>query len=330
MEEIRWGMIGCGDVAERKSSPAFNLIPDSRLVAVAGRRAGQAEDFARRHGVPKWFDDGNLLIDDPDVNAIYIATPPDSHASYTLRAAQTGKPVYVEKPMARSFAECQAMIAACQQSGVPLFVAYYRRCLPAFLKIKELVDQETIGAVRGVTVRLFSPPHSQDLDRDHLPWRVRPEISGGGYLYDLASHQLDYLDFLFGPVLDAAGLSANQAGLYLAEDIVAAAWSHATGVIGSGTWCFSAAPGQAVDEGEIIGSRGRIRFSFFEQEPVRLETDRGTEEFVFPRRDPIQLPLIQRVVDQLRGVGVCPSSGESAARTNWVLEKINSYQSISE
>jgi predicted dehydrogenase len=224
--------------------------------------------------------------------------------------------------MARTFAECQSMIAACQQAGVPLFVAYYRRCLPAFLKIKELVENEAIGAVRAVTIRLFSPLKPQDMDPDHLPWRVLPEIAGGGYFYDLASHQLDYLDYLFGPVSDVAGLASNQAGLYPAEDIVTAAWSHAGGVMGSGTWCFSAAPGQSVERGEIIGSRGRISFSFFEQEPVQLETESGLEEFTFPRQDPIQLPLIRQIVDDLRGVDACPSTGESAARTNQVLENM--------
>ena len=263
MDEIRWGMIGCGDVAERKSGPAFNLLPHSSLVAVAATSMERAESYARRHGIPKWYGDGNLVIDDPAVNAVYIATPPDSHACFTIRAAQVGKPVYVEKPMARTFAECQAMMAACQQSGVPLFVAYYRRCLPAFLYIKELVESGAIGAVRCVNIRLFSPPNPQDLDRDHLPWRVQPEISGGGYLYDLASHQLDFLDYLFGPVSSVAGQAANQAGLYPAEDIAAASWLHTAGVMGSGAWCFTAAPGQAVDEAEIIGSQGRIAFSLF-------------------------------------------------------------------
>ncbi|RPJ51029.1 MAG: gfo/Idh/MocA family oxidoreductase [Chloroflexi bacterium] len=321
MDEIRWGMIGCGDVAERKSGPAFNLVPHSRLVAVTGRNLERVKDYARRHGIPKWHPDGEKLINDPEIDAIYIATPPDSHASYTLQAARAGKPVYVEKPMARTLAECQAMVAACAKAGVPLFVAYYRRCLPAFLKIKELVDGGAIGAVRCVTARLFYPPRPEDVAHAELPWRVRPEISGGGYLYDLASHQIDYLDFLFGPFTSITSQFTNQAGWYSPEDIIAAAWTHSSGVIGSGTWCFSA--GQRLDEAEIIGSAGRITFSFFEQAPVRLETDAGAEEYLYPRRDPIQQPLIELVVDELRGAkGLCPSTGETGARTNWVLEQI--------
>jgi predicted dehydrogenase len=322
MDEIRWGMIGCGDVTERKSSPAFNQVPHSRLIAVTGRNPEHVQDFARRHAIPKWFPDSERLINDPEVDAIYIATPPDSHASYTLQAARAGKPVYVEKPMARTYAECQAMITACKAANVPLFVAYYRRCLPAFLKIKELMDGGAIGSVRCIATRLILPPHPEDRIPGQLPWRVRPEISGGGYLYDLASHQIDYLDFLFGSYTSIASQFSNQAGWYRAEDVIAAAWTHSSGVLGSGTWCFTAAPGQRIDQTEIIGSQGRITFSFFEQAPVRLETAAGAEEFLYPRRDPIQQPLIQLVVDELRGAGVCPSTGLSAARTNWVLEQI--------
>lgn len=322
MEEVRWGMIGCGDVTERKSGPAFQQVEGSRLVAVTCRSVERARDFAARHGILRRYDDPDKLIADPEVNAVYIATPPDSHAHYTLLAAQAGKAVYVEKPMARTYAECQAMIQACRGAGVPLFVAYYRRCLPAFLKVKELVDNGAVGKVRFVSVQLVYPPRPGDDDAEHRPWRVRPEISGGGYFYDLASHQLDYLDFLFGPITSTAAQAANQAGLYQPEDFVAAAWRHASGVMGSGVWCFSGAPGQQTDRAEIIGSGGRITFSFFAHTPVCLENEAGVMEFPFPRRDPIQLPLIQKVVSALLGEGSAPSTGESAARTNLVMEQI--------
>ena len=323
MNQVRWGMIGCGDVTERKSGPAFNKVAHSSLVAVMARRAVQAEDYARRHGVPRWYDDADRLINDPEVDAIYIATPPDSHAEYTLRAAQAGKPVYVEKPMARTYAECQEMVAACKSAGVPLFVAYYRRCLPAFRKVKELVEGGAVGDVRVVSLRLVHPIHPGDqAPSGQLPWRVRPEIAGGGYFYDLGSHQLDYLDFLFGPITSAVGQSANQAGLYPAEDAVTAAWTHASGVLGSGVWCFTASLDSRIDLCEITGSQGRITFSFFEQIPVTLERDSEVEQFTLPPPNPIQQPLIQTIVDELRGEGICPSTGDSGARTNWVMERI--------
>lgn len=322
VDQIRWGLIGCGNVTEVKSGPAFNKIEGSKLVAVMRRNGEKAEDYARRHGVPKWYDDAGKLIHDPEVNAIYIATPPGSHAEYTIKAAEAGKPVYVEKPMARNHHECKQMIQACEKAGVPLFVAYYRRCLPAFLKVKQLVDDGAIGEARFVTISLFHPPKKEDFDSDNLPWRVMPELAGGGYFFDLAPHQLDYLDYVLGPIVSAKGLAANQAKWYPAEDIVCASLAFASGVIGNGVWCFTVSPAGRTDRIEIVGSKGKIAFATFEREPIRLETDQGVEEFHLPAPEHIQQPLIQTIVDELRGKGKCPSTGITAARTNWVMDEI--------
>src|SRR5690554_1696255 len=133
--EVRWGIIGVGNVCEVKSAPAMNIIPNSRLVAVMRRNGEKAKAYAERHGVSQWYDNADDLINDPEVNAIYIATPPNAHAALTQKAAQAGKPVYVEKPMARTYQECMDMVKICEKAQVPLFVAYYRRALPNFLKI---------------------------------------------------------------------------------------------------------------------------------------------------------------------------------------------------
>ena len=138
MEIIKWGIIGCGNVTEVKSGPAFQKAPNSALVAVMRRDAALAEDYAKRHNVPKWYSNAEDLINDPEVDAIYIATPPSSHKEYTILCAKARKPVYVEKPMALTFEECNEMINTCKEHNVPLFVAYYRRALPRFLKIKEI------------------------------------------------------------------------------------------------------------------------------------------------------------------------------------------------
>ena len=321
MERVRWGIIGCGNVTEVKSGPAFQKIENSELVAVMRRDASLAEDYARRHGVPRWYADADRLIADPEVDAVYVATPPDSHAEYTTKAAQAGKPVYVEKPMARSHAECERMIEACEAAGVPLFVAYYRRRLPAFLKIEKLLAEGAIGEVRLVSIQLFEPAAEQGMET--LPWRVLPEISGGGYFFDLGSHQLDLLDYLFGPIAAVQGRATNQAGLYPAEDAVCAHWTFASGVLGTGVWCFTAAPSQQREIIEIIGSRGGIRCSAFAlDEPVRLETDSGVQELHFEPPEHVQQPLLQTVVDELLGCGTCPSTGRTAARTSRVMDQI--------
>ena len=286
------------------------------------RNRDKAADFAERHGVPKWYDSAEQLIGDSEINAIYIATPPGSHAEYAIRSAEAGKAVYVEKPMAARYQACRAIISACEKARSPLFVAYYRRRLPAFLKIKEWVDSNAIGEIRGVTIRLFQPLKPGEISGQNLNWRVKPEISGGGHFFDLASHQFDFLDYLLGPIRSAKGAVTNQAGKYDAEDLVSASFEFKSGVLGAGLWSFAAQSNRRLDETEIVGSRGRIIFPTFNPEPVILETENDKE--IFEQQNPphVQQPLIQTIVDELRGFGKCPSTGESAARTNWVLEQI--------
>ncbi len=321
--EVRWGILGVGDVCEVKSAPAMNIVDGSRLVAVMRRNEQRASDYARRHGVPRWYTDADSLIADPEVNAVYIATPPNAHRELTLKAAAAGKPVYVEKPMARTYRECQDMITACANADVPLHVAYYRRALPHFVKIKELIECGAIGDVRYARIELSQqlvPQVARDLVHN---WRVDPEIAGGGYFYDLASHQLDFLDFALGPIKAAKGIVSNQAGQYAAEDIVSAAFHFESGAIGSGIWCFSTAEVSARDQTTIVGSKGQISFENFGAGEFVLQTDEaGRETFEFELPEHIQQFLIQAIVDDLLGKGSSPSTGQSAARTNWVMEEI--------
>jgi len=321
MNNVRWGIIGCGAVTELKSGPALSKIADSRLVAVMRRDKDKAKDYAARHAVPKWYDDADRLINDPDVNAIYVATPPASHAEYTIKAAKAGKAVYVEKPMAVNHEQCRRMIRACDDARVPLFVAYYRRALPDFLKVKQLIDSGAIGSPRFVSIQLCHAPNTS-LNPGNLPWRVLPEIAGGGYFFDLGSHELDFLDYLLGPITSAQGFATNQAGLYPAEDIVAANLLFESGVLGCGMWCFTVPPNCTSDDIHIVGTKGKVTFSSFERAPVVLDTDNGTKEFNLPRPPHVQQPLLQTVVDELLGRGNCPSTGVTGARTSWVLEQI--------
>jgi predicted dehydrogenase len=322
-ETIKWGIIGCGDVTEAKSGPAFSNIPHSKLVAVMRRDGAKAADYARRHGVPRWYDQADDLLNDPEVNAIYIATPPDAHLSLTLKALRLGKPVYVEKPMARTAAECQEMVRVSQETGVPLFVAYYRRCVPYFLKIKELVEQGSIGEVRLVNSTLWKAPYEEETGPQAQPrWRVYPEISGGGHFHDLASHQFDFLEFLLGPIRTATGTAGNQAGLYPADDIVTAAFAFESGVRGAGSWCFTAPADQQVEQTVLLGSRGKITFSFFTMGELTLENEAGSQVFSIPHPPSIQQPLIETIVAALRGEGSCPSTGATGLRANLIMDWI--------
>jgi 1,5-anhydro-D-fructose reductase (1,5-anhydro-D-mannitol-forming) len=325
LKGVRWGIIGCGDVTEVKSGPAFQKAERSSLVAVMRRDQAKAEDFARRHGVPRWYGDAGRLITDPEVDAIYIATPPSSHKRYVMMAAEMKKPVYVEKPMAIDHAECRDMVAACDRAGIPLFVAYYRRAMPRFAKVKELLVERAIGDLRLVTVSLRQPPSPADLDHQSPSWRVQPAIAGGGLFMDLACHTLDLLDYYLGPVVFAAGGASNQGGLYDAEDIVTAHFRFQSGVHGTGAWCFTSADRH--DRVEIVGNRGTIAFSTFENAPVELIRDGRLERFEIPHPPHVQQPLIQTVVDALTGHGLCPSTGTTAARTSWVMDQmLESYR----
>lgn len=328
-KEIRWGIVGCGNVTELKSGPAFNKTGHSRLVAVMRRDEAKARDYAGRHGVPKWYSDGDRLINDPEVNAVYVATPPDTHAYYAIAAMRAGKPVYVEKPMARNYRECLDMIRVSEETGMPLLVAYYRRSLPLFLKVKELIEQGAIGKPLTVNICL----HKSTGDKDQFPelqsWHVNPEISGGGYFYDLASHQFDFLDFLFGPVTVVKGIAHNLAGYYSAEDTVTAIFTFSNGVAGTGSWCFVGNPGADEDSIEISGTLGKLSFSCFQHGDLELITGEGTSLMSFQNPENISQYLIHQVVGELLGEGSCASNGYTAARTNRVLEEVTGsyYQS---
>jgi len=319
MNSIRWGIIGCGDVTEKKSGPGFQKAENSELVAVMRRNGKLARDYARRHHVPKWYDDADLLINDPEVNAVYIATPPSSHMEYTLKVAQAVKSVYVEKPMSCSFPECQQMIDVCEKAGVPLFVAYYRRALPRFIKLKTIIERGDIGEIRAVNVRFYQKPSKADQSGEYH-WRVDPEIAGCGYFCDLGSHMIDLMQFFMGPITEVCGFAEDQAGLYDVEDVVSANFKFENGTIGSGNWCFTA--NENLDQTEIVGSKGKISYATFGNSPFIVHTNHRRKEYKIHHPEHIQQPLIQTIVDELTGAGKCPSKGKSAAQTNWVIDKI--------
>ena len=323
MEKLIWGVIGVGNVCEKKSAPGLQKVEHSEIKTVMRRNVEKAADFAQRHNVPNYTSNAEDILNDLEINAVYIATPPSSHTELALKAAAAGKITYVEKPMANSFEECQQMVDAFKEADLPLFVAYYRRALPNFLKIKELVDSGTIGEVRTVNIQFYQPLKEVDLNKDPSNWRVDPDIAGGGYFNDLASHQLDYLDYLLGPIKTATGIKANQSGAYEAEDIVSANWVFENGVIGNGIWCFSTAEIARKDYTIIVGDKGTIEYETFGNGDVTLKTkDNGGQVFHFQLPEHIQQPLIQKMVNELRGEGACPSTGASAARTNAVMDMI--------
>ncbi|MCH5308454.1 MAG: Gfo/Idh/MocA family oxidoreductase [Prevotella sp.] len=323
MKILKWGFIGCGEVVETKSGPAFSDVEGSSVEAVMSRSAQKAHAYATEHGIKKWYTDAQSLIDDPDVNAIYVATPPSSHATYAIMAMKAGKPVYVEKPLAASYEDCARINRVSEQTGVPCFVAYYRRYLPYFQKVKDIVESGVIGKAVNVQVRFAVPP--RELDYEHpesLPWRLQPEIAGGGYFYDLAPHQLDLLQDMFGVILEARGICNNRGGLYEAEDSVSACFRFENGLPGSGSWCFVAHESAREDCIEVIGDKGQVSFSVFNYTPIQLHTSDGTQSITVPNPPYVQYPLIKTVIEHLQGISVCTCTSVSATPVNWVLDRI--------
>jgi predicted dehydrogenase len=310
---IGWGIIGCGDVTEIKSGPALQLARNSKLVAVMRRTGELAKDYAQRHNVPRWYDDADVLIGDPGVDAIYVATPPGSHLEYALKVAAAGKPCYVEKPMARSFAECQRMIDAFERARLPLFVAYYRRALPRFVKAKELIDSGKIGHVTACRYHRSTP----DRPAPTGFWRLDVAQSGGGLFLDVGSHVLDVLDHLLGEFVEFGG-AAHALNDRDIEDNVALHFRTSRGVVGAASWNFAGDRNEEILE--IEGTRGRITTQVLAHSALTLECDGSTETFDIPDPPHIQQPLIQTVVDDLLGRGKCTSTGLTAARTSRVMD----------
>ena len=322
MKQINWGFIGCGEVTEKKSGPAFNEVEGSQVVAVMSRSENKARSYAERHHVRKWYTDASELIEDPDVNAVYIATPPSSHATFAIMAMRAGKPCYIEKPLAASYNDCIRINRISEQTGVPCFVAYYRRYLPYFQKVKEIIESGTIGNVVNVQVRFSVPPRDLDFQSGkEMPWRLQPDIAGGGYFYDLAPHQIDLLQNLFGVITRAHGYPANRAHLYQAEDTLSACFFFESGIPGSGSWCFVGHESAKEDCIEVIGEKGSLSFSVFTYQPIEVITSEGKNSITVPNPPYVQLPLIKSVIEHLQGIGKCDCTSVSATAVNWVLDR---------
>jgi predicted dehydrogenase len=309
---VKWGIIGCGNVTEVKSGPAFNKVANSSLVAVMRRDGAKAADYAQRHGIAKWYDDAYQLINDPEVNAVYIATPPSSHEEYTLAALAAGKPVYVEKPMALSEASCLKMAEASQTRNTKLSVAHYRRQLPVFKKIKALLAAKVIGDIRFVNISLFQSEVKNMIAKTEENWRVNPAIAGGGLFHDLAPHQLDLMYHFFGRAHTVTGIARNQASSYAADDIVSGQMLFDNGVVLSGLWCFTVAEDEVKDVCEIIGSEGKISFAFFGSD-IEVSKNGQIDSYHLPYPPHVQQPMIEEVVKYFLETAPNPCPAEEAA-----------------
>jgi predicted dehydrogenase len=322
MKKIKWGIIGCGDVTEVKSGPAFNKVKNSELVAVMRRDDEKAKDYASRHHVPKWYSNASELIHDPDVNAIYIATPPSSHEEYTMAAFDAGKPVYVEKPMSVDAASAIRMAKVARDKKLKLVVAHYRNAQPLFNGIKQLLTKKVIGDVRFVKSELYKPSLSvSELEISKNAWRVDPSIAGGGLFHDLAPHQFGLMNYFFGEAEKVSGISLNQGGLYKADDMVAGNILFKNGVLFNGIWCFNVSPEDEKDHCRVVGEKGSIAFTFFNQREVIVTVNGKKETFTYDILQHVQQPMIEKIVEYFSDEGPNPCNGEEGALAMEWIEK---------
>ena len=315
----KWGIIGCGNVTELKSGPAYQKVAGFQLHAVMRRDVEKAKDYAFRHGVPKFYNNADNLINDPEIDAVYIATPPDTHAFYALKVAEAGKICCIEKPMAPSYEESVLVNNAFAEKNLPLFVAYYRRSLPRFEQIKTWIETGKIGAVRHISWHLSKPANDIDVSKAYN-WRTDVKIAYGGYFDDLASHGMDLFVHFLGDIEIANGTAVNQQKLYTAMDAVTGFWVHESGVTGSGSWNFGTEKRE--DTVQIYGSKGKITFSVFDENPIVLEYGNKKESPIIEHPENIQLFHVQNMKNHLSNKSIHPSTGSTAVHTGWVLDKI--------
>lgn len=317
MNEIKWGIIGCGNVTEVKSGPAFNLVPNSKLLAVMRRDQKLLQDYALRHHVPLTFTNAAELIHHPEIDAIYIATPPNVHEQYAIEALNANKFVYVEKPMATSVEACLNMQMVANKLNGKLVIAHYRRSLPLFLKVKELLANNYIGKIKEVKIIMHKNAAPKNYYENN--WRVNKDLAGGGLFYDLAPHQIDLVFYFFGDAISYQGTATNTAGLYEAEDTVVGTMQMQNGIEFKGDWCFAMEQGEEKDEFIIKGELGVINFPVFDH-TITIYKNNKTDTIQFEPPKHIQQNHIEKVVNYFLGKEKNPCSSEEAIKSMRVME----------
>lgn len=299
METINWAIIGCGDVAEVKSGPAFNKVNNSKLIAVMRRNGNKAKDFAERHNVPLWYTDVDAILDNKEINAVYIATPPASHLEIAKKALKANKLVYLEKPMTIDATEASELAKIVTKNN-KVVVAHYRRNLPAFKKVKELLVANSIGKVTHADIQILQATNNTIIAKTEENWRLHPETSGGGYFHDIAPHQIDLMYHYFGAIKKSEGFSFSSQNNNVA-DIVNGIIQFENGIQFRGIWNFIASENNVKDECKIYGENGSITFSFYGEEVFLDINNKEQEVFRFKNPQHVQQPMIEQTVNYFLG-----------------------------
>ena len=319
MKDVVWGIIGCGNVTEVKSGPAFNLAENSTLLAVMRRDKDKAKDYSERHNVAEYYDSADSIINHAKINAVYIATPPSTHLQYALKVLAVNKNVYIEKPMTLNSIEALLLRDALEKSTTKLTVAHYRRKLPMFIEVKRLIDENVLGEINSVEVKMFQSRKAAFVADSESNWRIDPVISGGGYFNDLAPHQLDLLLFWFGDVSDFSGSSSTENSKPNVASKISGALNFEKSIRCKANWNFIADETEQIDECYISGTKGSVAFPFFGNE-ISLESNGKREIFKFEHPKHIQQPIIQDTVNYFLEKGENPCSVEDGLKGMQIID----------
>ncbi len=318
MSKLRWGLVGCGDIARKRVAPALRETAHSEIAAVSRRRSHLAEDFAREFGVPKHYADWRELVQDPGIDAVYVATPVDLHPGQTIAAARAGKHVLCEKPMALTVADCGRMIAACAETKATLGLAYYRRFYPLVRRIKELLESGAIGRPVIAQVNAFENFNPAPGQPRH--WLLEKEHSGGGPMMDFGCHRIEVLQYLLGGISDTRSILANLSFEREVEDTAAAFFEFESGPRGVLTVTHAAF--EPRDTLDIFGSDGSIHIPVLNGETLTVKTRKGERTESHPPPANVHQPLVEDFVQAVLHQRDPEVGGETGRAVQKVLERI--------
>ncbi len=307
LDKIRWGVIGAGNVFESKSGPALYQTPNSELVAVMRTDAAKAEETAKRHGAPRWYTDAESLVTDPEVNAVYVASPHYLHPAHVALAARAKRVVLCEKPVGASVAQAQQCVEVCRANGVPLTVAYYRRFWPVTQAMFKYLNDGAIGQVVAARAQL-SDWFSADNER---AWLVSRAKSGGDALANAGAHWVDLIRFLLGDVIGVMAFCSSKFSGYETDDTTIVQMQLANGALVSLT--STRRTPISTNELDIFGTEGRLYASPLSEGHLILHRrGRDPEILNYPRTGVVHSALIAELVKCMIGNQSSPLPGEEA------------------
>lgn len=289
MEILKWGLIGAGDIAQKRVAPALRDLPNCDFVAVNRSRSELAEAFAKECGARKWYADWRELLADDEIDAVYIATPVYLHAEQTIAAARAGKHVLCEKPMALNVKECDEMIAACSVGRVKLGIAYYRRFYPVIERIRQIIAAGEIGKITFAQINAFEYVELSPDDPRH--WFLEKEKSGGGPMMDFGCHRLEVLTNLFGTVRRVESIASNAVFGREVEDTATAILQFESGPCANLTVTHAAL--ESRDTLDIFGTLGSIHVPVLNKAEIRIKTRNGERDESHRAAPNVHQPLIE-------------------------------------